>query len=482
MYTLFLTGGIGAGKSTAVAHLAARGARVIDLDQVAHEVLDEPAVKLALVERFGEDVLPGVAWNDDRRLPVIFSSLYLDEGRACDYDDLADFDIDRAVLASRAFADEGSTRALDAITHPRIMERLGEMLQVGGSCVPSVGEEAPLCVVEVPLIDAAGRGLADEVMTLACPVEERRRRAVARGMDADDFDRRDARQVDDAERARIADTVIDASGTPEQVMAALDAWWEERHALGQLPAPRATKAPAAGARAPRDVPATTLAPDAPCDVQVPGVSHGAPGSPAIAFVGRHNSGKTTLVTRVISELVARGYDVGSVKHHGHRGFEIDVPGKDSWRHRQAGASEVAVCSPDRFALMRELDEELECAEVVGMMRPHDVVVVEGYRYSGLPTIEVMRSGNERDAVAAREFVRAASQVSREGGPLRYDPSALGRDADRMPGTHTVGVVSDIAEVRAAAAAIGMVSFGLDGDVEAIADFIVGDVMDMARHA
>ena len=132
--------------------------------------------------------------------------------------------------------------------------------------------------------------------------------------------------------------------------------------------------------------------------------------------------------------------------------------------------------------MRELDEELECAEVVGMMRPHDVVVVEGYRYSGLPTIEVMRSGNERDAVAAREFVRAASQVSREGGPLRYDPSALGRDADRMPGTHTVGVVSDIAEVRAAAAAIGMVSFGLDGDVEAIADFIVGDVMDMARYA
>ena len=167
VYAVF-DGGIGAGKSTAVAHLAARGARVIDLDQVAHEVLDEPAVKLALVERFGEDVLPGVSWDDDRRLPGISSSLYLDEDRACDYDDLADFSIDRAVLASRAFADEGSTRTLDAITHPRIMERLGEMLQVGGSCVPSVGEEAPLCVVEVPLIDAAGRGLADEVMTLAC--------------------------------------------------------------------------------------------------------------------------------------------------------------------------------------------------------------------------------------------------------------------------------------------------------------------------
>ena len=59
-------------------------------------------------------------------------------------------------------------------------------------------------------------------------------------------------------------------------------------------------------------------------------------SPAVAVVGRHNSGKTTLVERLIAELVARGLDVGSVKHHSHAGFDIDYPGKDSYRHGRAG--------------------------------------------------------------------------------------------------------------------------------------------------
>ena len=61
-------------------------------------------------------------------------------------------------------------------------------------------------------------------------------------------------------------------------------------------------------------------------------------SPAVAIVGRHNSGKTTLVEKLIAELVSRGLDVGSVKHHSHKGFDIDYPGKDSYRHRAAGAS------------------------------------------------------------------------------------------------------------------------------------------------
>ena len=68
-------------------------------------------------------------------------------------------------------------------------------------------------------------------------------------------------------------------------------------------------------------------------------------SPAIAVVGRHNSGKTTLVVKVIAELAARGLDVGSVKHHTHGDFEIDYPGKDSFRHREAGASETVIASP-----------------------------------------------------------------------------------------------------------------------------------------
>ena len=194
-------------------------------------------------------------------------------------------------------------------------------------------------------------------------------------------------------------------------------------------------------------------------------------SPAIAFVGRHNSGKTTLVVQVIAALAERGVDVGSVKHHGHVGFDIDVPGKDSWRHREAGANEVAVCSPDRFALLRELDEPLEASRIVNMMRPHDVVVVEGYRHSGIPAIEIMRAANERDAVAAAEFLRAVAA----GDPFSFDAGALGKDADRMPDGLTVGVASDMPEVLDAARSVGMEAFDLN-DPKSIADYIVGHVM------
>lgn len=193
-------------------------------------------------------------------------------------------------------------------------------------------------------------------------------------------------------------------------------------------------------------------------------------SPAIAFVGRHNSGKTTLVVQVIAALVQRGVDVGSVKHHGHVGFDIDVPGKDSWRHREAGANEVAVCSPDRFALMRELSEPLEAAQIVNLMRPHDVVIVEGYRHSGLPTIEVMRAANERDAAAAQAFLQAVAA----GDPFAFDAGALGKDADRMPDRLTVGVASDIPAVLEAARSVGMRAFDLNDPVS-IADYIAGEL-------
>ena len=65
-------------------------------------------------------------------------------------------------------------------------------------------------------------------------------------------------------------------------------------------------------------------------------------SPAIAVVGRHNSGKTTLIEKLIAALVERGHDVGSIKHHSHLGIEVDYPGKDSYRHRAAGAGETVI--------------------------------------------------------------------------------------------------------------------------------------------
>ena len=171
-------------------------------------------------------------------------------------------------------------------------------------------------------------------------------------------------------------------------------------------------------------------------------------SPAIAFVGRHNSGKTTLLVRVIAELVSRGLDIGSIKHHGHRGFDIDVPGKDSYRHRQAGSRDVVVVSPDLMARITELDHEVECSDIVATMPDHDLVIVEGFRQSGLDVIEVLRAGNERDVPAADEYCAQ--------GTVR--------------GVAPVAVVSDMERVHAAAESRGVPAFGLD-DIERIADYL-----------
>ena len=135
-------------------------------------------------------------------------------------------------------------------------------------------------------------------------------------------------------------------------------------------------------------------------------------SPAIAIVGRHNSGKTTLIEQLIAELVDRGYDVGSIKHHSHAGFDIDYPGKDSYRHRAAGASETVIAAPGQVARIKTIEGEEECGDLVRSMPGHDIVVVEGYRKSGLPTIEVMRAGNAADAHTAEVFLRGARE-----GPL-----------------------------------------------------------------
>ena len=199
-------------------------------------------------------------------------------------------------------------------------------------------------------------------------------------------------------------------------------------------------------------------------------------SPAIAVVGRHNSGKTTLVVKLIEELVARGHDVGSVKHHHKSGFEFDVPGKDSYRQREAGASETVIACPGQVARVKSVQGELECSEIVRSMPGHDIVIVEGYRKSGLQTIEVMRSGNEADSKVAEAFAEGAAN----GASLGSDFTQLSRGsrafevnadlAEKMPTSSTVAIVSDIPSAVGAAETYGIPYFGLD-DVVEIADFL-----------
>ncbi len=109
------------------------------------------------------------------------------------------------------------------------------------------------------------------------------------------------------------------------------------------------------------------------------------------LAGWSGSGKTTLLTAIIPELVARGLKVSTIKH-AHHEFDIDRPGKDSWRHRQAGANEVMVTSSRRWALMHELrgDPEPTLEELAAHMSPVDLLLVEGWKRHPHPKIEVHR--------------------------------------------------------------------------------------------
>jgi molybdopterin-guanine dinucleotide biosynthesis protein B len=111
--------------------------------------------------------------------------------------------------------------------------------------------------------------------------------------------------------------------------------------------------------------------------------------PVISMVGKSGVGKTTALEHVIREIKRRGYKVGTVKHDTH-GFEVDKPGKDSWRHAQAGSDAVAISGPHRMALICHLDEEMPLDELVALMGNVDLVITEGYKRGDKPKIEVSR--------------------------------------------------------------------------------------------
>ncbi len=114
----------------------------------------------------------------------------------------------------------------------------------------------------------------------------------------------------------------------------------------------------------------------------------------IGLAGWSGAGKTTLVARLIPYWAERGVRVSTVKHAHHK-FDIDVPGKDSWVHRQAGAHEVLVYSDRRWVLMHELRNEPapKLAELLGKMAAVDLVVIEGFKSAPYPKIEVHRAAN-----------------------------------------------------------------------------------------
>jgi len=112
----------------------------------------------------------------------------------------------------------------------------------------------------------------------------------------------------------------------------------------------------------------------------------------IGLAGWSGAGKTTLMVRLVPELVRRGLTVSTMKH-AHHGFDVDQPGKDSHRHREAGATEVLVASERRWALMHENrgTPEPSAAELMRHMTPVDLLIVEGFKREGHDKIEIHRS-------------------------------------------------------------------------------------------
>jgi len=128
--------------------------------------------------------------------------------------------------------------------------------------------------------------------------------------------------------------------------------------------------------------------------------------PIISVVGRSGSGKTVFLEKLIDELKKRGLKVGTIKHHLHD-FEIDQPGKDSWRHARAGSDTVIISSPQKLALIKRLEAEMSIDQLVRhYMRDLDLVLTEGYKTAAKQRIEVYRSEQSEGLVSAPEDLLA----------------------------------------------------------------------------
>ena len=163
----------------------------------------------------------------------------------------------------------------------------------------------------------------------------------------------------------------------------------------------------------------------------------------IGLAGWSGSGKTTLIKKLIPSLIARGSSVSTLKH-AHHGFDLDQPGKDSFFHRAAGATEVIISSARRWAILHELREEPEwdLPALVAKMSPVDLVLVEGFKRDAFPKLEIHRAAN--------------------GKPLIHpdDP-------------HIVAIAADIALPQAKIPVIDL------NDVEAIADLLLKNAVPVA---
>ena len=147
--------------------------------------------------------------------------------------------------------------------------------------------------------------------------------------------------------------------------------------------------------------------------------------PILCFVGRSNSGKTTLIERVIPELVRAGYRVATVKHAGH-GFDLDTEGKDSWRHKQAGASSVVIISKSSLAMFADVSDQMKVEEVRDQYldSTYDLIIAEGWRSEDYPKIVVVRDQVGEMPVSTDGLLGVVSNKPVETQVPLFDPDDI----------------------------------------------------------
>ena len=135
--------------------------------------------------------------------------------------------------------------------------------------------------------------------------------------------------------------------------------------------------------------------------------------PIISIVGKSGSGKTTLIEKLVPELTHRDYRIATVKHDVH-GFEVDHEGKDSWRHKQAGAHTVVIASPNKVAFIRDVERDLDLSEIRDkFIQEVDLIISEGYKKDVQPKIEIFRKEVHQELLCTKEDNLAAIVSNKE---------------------------------------------------------------------
>lgn len=140
---------------------------------------------------------------------------------------------------------------------------------------------------------------------------------------------------------------------------------------------------------------------------------------SVSIVGKSKSGKTTLIERLVLELKSRGYRVATVKHAS-RGVTIDSPGKDSWRHIQAGAEATAIASPDRLVLIKPITKDMGLDEILRLFgESYDIILAEGFKQGSAPKIEVHRKEVGPPLSSVRKLIAIATDELLETTVRQY---------------------------------------------------------------